>query len=168
MRIARKGFTLVEILIVVVILGILAAIVVPQFTSASQSAVKGALQTQLQTIESQVELYRVNMAGTLPHNDAVPLGVAANATTGLGSWGVMVGTEYMKDEPLNGYVKTSIVTRAAGTDLVIEAASRVAAATWTSTSPGWSYNDTTGRCFAFGYDGRQGINLLANETGYNL
>ena len=30
-----KGFTLVEILIVVVILGILAAIVVPQFTSAS-------------------------------------------------------------------------------------------------------------------------------------
>ncbi|MHC4694870.1 MAG: type IV pilin protein, partial [Planctomycetota bacterium] len=32
---AEKGFTLVEILIVVVILGILAAIVIPQFTSAS-------------------------------------------------------------------------------------------------------------------------------------
>ena len=31
---ARKGFTLVEILIVVIILGILAAIVIPQFTSA--------------------------------------------------------------------------------------------------------------------------------------
>ncbi|MHC4313418.1 MAG: type IV pilin protein, partial [Planctomycetota bacterium] len=31
---AEKGFTLVEILIVVVILGILAAIVIPQFTSA--------------------------------------------------------------------------------------------------------------------------------------
>ena len=34
----RKAFTLVEILIVVVILGILAAIVIPQFTSASEDA----------------------------------------------------------------------------------------------------------------------------------
>ena len=38
-----KGFTLVEILIVVVILGILAAIVVPQFTNATQDAQGGNL-----------------------------------------------------------------------------------------------------------------------------
>ncbi|MDX2114401.1 MAG: prepilin-type N-terminal cleavage/methylation domain-containing protein, partial [Planctomycetota bacterium] len=66
MRNRRSGFTLVEILIVVVILGILAAIVIPQFTSASQEAIKGALQSQLQTISSQVELYRVRNAGQLP------------------------------------------------------------------------------------------------------
>ena len=35
-RTAKKAFTLVEILIVVVILGILAAIVVPQFTNATR------------------------------------------------------------------------------------------------------------------------------------
>ncbi|HIA72119.1 MAG TPA: prepilin-type N-terminal cleavage/methylation domain-containing protein, partial [Phycisphaerales bacterium] len=34
-NIIRRGFTLIEILIVVVILGILAAVVVPQFTNAA-------------------------------------------------------------------------------------------------------------------------------------
>ena len=53
-----QGFTLVEILIVVVILGILAAIVIPQFTSASEEAKAGSLATQLQAIRSQLELYR--------------------------------------------------------------------------------------------------------------
>ena len=62
----RKAFTLVEILIVVVILGILAAIVIPQFTNASQEAQVGNIQTQLQTIRSQIELFRVkNGSGEL-------------------------------------------------------------------------------------------------------
>ena len=43
----RSGFTLVEILIVVVILGILAAIVIPQFTNATQDAQGGNLKAQL-------------------------------------------------------------------------------------------------------------------------
>ena len=54
----NAGFTLVEILIVVVILGILSAIVIPQFTSASDTAKANAMTTQLQTIRSQLELYR--------------------------------------------------------------------------------------------------------------
>lgn len=62
----RRGFTLIEILIVVVILGILAAIVVPQFTNASQEATASSIRSQLQTLRGQIELYRVRNGGTLP------------------------------------------------------------------------------------------------------
>src|SRR5438132_1670954 len=58
-RTRKSGFTLVEILIVVIILGILAAIVIPQFTSASQDARKNSLVSQLQTIKAQLELARL-------------------------------------------------------------------------------------------------------------
>src|SRR6476646_11580421 len=65
-RIRRKGFTLVEILIVVIILGILAAFVIPQFTSASQDARKNSLTSQLQTLRSQLELYKLQHLDQLP------------------------------------------------------------------------------------------------------
>jgi general secretion pathway protein G len=54
----RTAFTLVEILIVVVILGILAAIVIPQFTSASNDARDSGLKSDLQTARSQLQLYK--------------------------------------------------------------------------------------------------------------
>jgi len=62
----KQGFTLVEILIVVVILGILAAIVIPQFTNASESARASSLVSQLQTIRAQLELYQVQHGGSYP------------------------------------------------------------------------------------------------------
>jgi len=63
---AKRGFTLVEILIVVVILGILAAIVIPQFTQASTEAKENSLCSNLQSLRSQIELYKCQ------HNDNAP------------------------------------------------------------------------------------------------
>ncbi len=63
---AKEGFTLVEILIVVTILGILAAIVVPQFSSATTDAKVSSLRTNLQAFRKQIELYKYH------HNDTMP------------------------------------------------------------------------------------------------
>lgn len=75
----NRGFTLVEILIVVIILGILAAIVIPQFTSASQDARKSSLVSQLQTLRSQIELWK------LQHKDKLP-----DLTTATGNWDFLI------------------------------------------------------------------------------
>jgi general secretion pathway protein G len=83
---AKSGFTLVEILIVVVILGILAAIVIPQFTEASTEAKTSSLVTDLQSVRSQIELYKVQ------HNDNLP-GVA-NGTHTAGAAFIAAMTDY--------------------------------------------------------------------------
>ena len=65
-RARKSGFTLIEILIVVIILGILAAIVIPQFSSASNDARRSNVQTTAQTLRSQIALYRLQHADKLP------------------------------------------------------------------------------------------------------
>ncbi|GJM23825.1 MAG: hypothetical protein DHS20C16_02400 [Phycisphaerae bacterium] len=54
----RDAFTLIEVLIVVIILGILAAIVVPQFSNASQDVTRSTLQTSLDILRDGAELMR--------------------------------------------------------------------------------------------------------------
>ncbi|HEV2295819.1 MAG TPA: prepilin-type N-terminal cleavage/methylation domain-containing protein [Tepidisphaeraceae bacterium] len=75
----KRGFTLVEILIVVIILGILAAIVIPQFTNASEDARRSSMTSQLQTLRSQIELFK------LQHKDNLP-GVTAGAFSEAEFW----------------------------------------------------------------------------------
>jgi prepilin-type N-terminal cleavage/methylation domain-containing protein len=57
-RSSRKGgFTLVELLIVVIILAILAAIVVPQFVASTSDAKLAALDSNLRNLRSAIALY---------------------------------------------------------------------------------------------------------------
>ena len=62
----QAAFTLIEILIVVVILGILAAIVYPHFANARADAADKAARTQLQSLRSQIQLYKIQHGGALP------------------------------------------------------------------------------------------------------
>lgn len=61
----KKAFTLIEILIVVILLGILAAVVVPQFTDVAGDATIAANQTTARALMTQVELYEAR-EGTPP------------------------------------------------------------------------------------------------------
>jgi len=82
-----RGFTLVEILIVVIILGILAAIVIPQFTSASTEARHNSVAATLKTLRGQLALFKIQ------HHDRWPnLG---NGPTNY--WAIMLGKSNASD-----------------------------------------------------------------------
>ena len=62
----KIGFTLVELLIVISVLGIIAAIVVPSFSDASMKTRTSALKNDLQKVRTQIEVYKSQHYDNLP------------------------------------------------------------------------------------------------------
>ena len=77
----HSGFTLVEMLIVIIVLGILAMIVVPQVAVSTDDAKLKTLQTNLSTLRSAVEVYYAQHSQTYPgvHDNAGATGPTATA-----------------------------------------------------------------------------------------
>ena len=148
-----KAFTLVEILIVVVILGILAAIVIPQFTSASQEAQVGNVVTQLQTLRSQIELYKLQHRDELPDfrrhgwNPLTSETAEDGTITSRGPIGPYL--QAPPKNPLNGNTRLLIVRGAPGRDFKYD-----------KNDAGFIYDEQSGRIWGLDATGR-----LFTESG---
>lgn len=133
-RLARRAFTLVEILIVVVILGILAAVVVPQFANATQESAVQTTVYELEKLRRSVGVYQAR------HSNALP-----PVAEGFGTWADLVSHgEYLSEAPRNPYVGGDNAIY-----IIIAGAPDVAY----QQDHAWIFDDVTGQIWAGSFDG---------------
>ena len=120
---AKSGFTLVEILIVVIILGVLAAIVVPQFAGAGEDANLSSLRASLRRIRLQITLYMVHHNNTPPSMANFTSQMISTTDTAGNTSGSDHGP-YLRSLPAEPFTGSNAIS--AGDDV------------------GWNYNETTG------------------------
>ena len=159
-----KGFTLVELLIVVIILAILAAIIVPQFSASTNDAKAAALQSNLANMRSAIEFYyqehgeypgeKVATGATCGSGAAVTAG-AANSEDAL----IAQLTRYTNDEGLactgkdatfkyGPYLKGTIPDNPEGTSNTIAVVSAGVLGLASAAGGGWRYDTITGEFIA--------------------
>jgi general secretion pathway protein G len=142
-HVTTKGFTLVEILIVVIILGILAAIVIPQFTEASGDARLSSLVTNLQTIRSQLLLYKAQHIEAFPGTDGASATFTTQVTQYTNASGGVNSTP-SSSYPYGPYLQSvpkNPVSNSAALRIITDGSTEFAAP---SADAGWWFNCVTG------------------------
>jgi general secretion pathway protein G len=122
----RAGFTLVELVVVIMILGILAAVAAPKFMGTSATATDNGLKQTLGIVRDAIELYAAQNGGTLP-GDA---GTADDFIADIDPY--LRGTGFPKCPVAN---KDATVRIATGTAALAGEATPTAS---------WAYNKDTG------------------------
>jgi general secretion pathway protein G len=97
----KRGFSIVELIIVVAVLGIMAAIIVPQFQSHSTEAKESVAKDSLRILRSAIELYTAQHSGIPPgytNNDPQTSPSSSNFYNQL-----TVERRYMSKIPVNPF-----------------------------------------------------------------
>jgi len=64
----KKGFTLIELMVVVVIIGILAAIAIPNFVKVIDRAKVASLKSNMHTLQTTIEALSIDHMGRYPNS----------------------------------------------------------------------------------------------------
>ena len=131
----KSAFTLIEVLIVVVIMAILAATIIPQFTDSTKDAKASTVKFNLATLRSQIQLYRTQHNGVNPSATLAELITTTDASGTAGTGANFVFGPYLREIPVNPFTNSKTVT-------VITVDPAVAGSV--TGSGGWLYNVTTG------------------------
>ena len=142
MKRKKSGFTLVEILIVVIILGILAAIVIPQFSAASNDTRESSAMSDLKAVRTQLQLYKAQHNELYPDDfdNQMTLYSDVDGNTNASYTTTFRFGPYMMRVPPNPYTGVSTITVVTGVATAYSAAG--------DSQQGWWYNSSTGefRC----------------------
>jgi general secretion pathway protein G len=122
MKNQTRGFTLVELVVVIMILGILAAVAAPRLLSTSGTATDNGLRQTLAIVRDAIELYAAD-EGSIPGCT----GTGADFRTAL--------------EP---YIRGAFPIAPVGTNQNSDIKPISGAATTADNSTGWMYNTTDG------------------------
>ena len=135
----RTGFTLIEILIVVVIMAVLAATIIPQYTSSTEDAKASTLKFNVHSLRSLIELYKVHHNGAVPTIASGSLPQLFSATNTAGDIGT-AGPSY----PYGPYLQTELPTNPFDNGRTVTATA-VFPPTAATSAGGWLYHAATGQ-----------------------
>lgn len=138
----RTAFTLIEVLIVVVIMAVLAAVIIPQFSSSTNDAKESALKFNLGQLRTQIDMYKLHHVGLVPQitNGTLPqLTSSTDANGNIGTSGPQFpyGPYMINGMPVNPITGIGTVT-----------ATSTFPPTAASGNNGWLFNPATGQLAA--------------------
>jgi len=81
-----KGFTLIELMVVIVIIAILAAVALPNFMGATEKARESAVTSAVKALQTSLEMYAVDHNGTYPGTESGGAAYTANALTAIADY----------------------------------------------------------------------------------
>jgi len=121
----EKGFTLIELVIIIVILGILAAVAIPKYQDMSAQAREAAARGSLGNIRSAITIYYANQA----------------VTTGVATWPTLSQVETPNTVLAQSMPRNPYQTTANAPDSVVTGVTK---GVIVGTRGGWVYNVATG------------------------